>query len=288
MNGSVEAIVARAGITQPPSDNRRILILVGGGGTAGIFSAGALHALSELKLSNAFDIALGVSSGAVNLGFFLGRKTDVLKKLYTEKFANAISLIRFWNPYDLQSIRETIYDNLPVREINKSRTCFNVGATSVKDGRAVLLNAKSEVAAIIASSSPPLSSGSSITIGGNDYFDGEIASPLIFDGLMNMAPTHVLAILNRPNNNVESGISTFRFNLMSFYLSYITPALAHKFTNWKNIYGHELALLNNLSKKIPTTIISPEKSLSEFCNNPDTLEEVYWSGFNSTNKIFSR
>lgn len=269
----------------------RLLLLIGGGGMASIYSAGVLTALEALGLTKAFDIILGVSAGAINSAFFCSGQTQLLSDLYCKDFVNCVNAYKPWNFYDINAVQAFIRSKLDLSKTMNSRASLYVSATNIESGQGELLNVKdgNMVERIMASSTPAVGWNSFVQVGDKKYMDGEIALPLpMAEAYKLFLPTHVLIILNRPNTQTHPSLPAWLKNIGEIFMKWYNPILSPCYSNWSSNYIASLACVESLAQKIPIGVISPAKGISELCFDRGELNETFSSAVLSTLDIFTK
>src|SRR5579884_4151607 len=72
----------------PPTDGRKVGLIVEGGAMRGVISCASLMALEELGLTDVFDEVYGASAGAVNAAYFLAGQAAYATSIYYQKINN--------------------------------------------------------------------------------------------------------------------------------------------------------------------------------------------------------
>ncbi len=91
----LRAVLARRGKKIPVDDGRKISLVVFGGAMSAVRGTGALNALAELELTNAFDAVYSFSAGFANAAYFLAGEAPQSTKVYTRELTGR----RFINPF---------------------------------------------------------------------------------------------------------------------------------------------------------------------------------------------
>src|SRR6478736_2956717 len=94
--GLLKERVAQAQRSIPPSDGRKIGLIVEGGAMWGVISCAALMGLEELGMTGVFDEVYGASAGAVNAAYFLAGQAAYATTIYYQKINNTWFIRRFW------------------------------------------------------------------------------------------------------------------------------------------------------------------------------------------------
>ncbi len=184
----------------------RPLLLVLPGGMRGTCGAGAMVALHELGLADAFDTVVGVSTGGPIGAYFLSGRDQAIQgaSLYYTVCATPafINLRRLRRVMDLDVLLAAMRQGskaIDVDAICQSPTAFWVGATRT-DGTPDLMNAKKAkpdiFAAIQASMTIPGVSGGPVFVDGQAYYDGGLNPFPIREVVAKFRPTDILVLPN--------------------------------------------------------------------------------------------
>ena len=77
-----------------PRDNKKIALVIEGGGMRGVYSGGGAVALSHLGLAGTFDAVYATSAGVMNAAYFLSQQPLLGIRVYYEDLASR----RFYSP----------------------------------------------------------------------------------------------------------------------------------------------------------------------------------------------
>lgn len=183
-------------------------LVVEGGGMRGVLSGGALVAMEELGLTEAFDEVYGESAGAINGSYFVAGQAALGCRIYLEDIPNS----RFIDPFRLHRVLDMdfLIDEVmakakpldPTRVV-ASRSRLFVSLTNAADGtgrivdvreaKAPLLRVLKASAAII-----PLYNRA-VEVDGGWYVDGGISDPIPVRRAIGSGCTHILVLLTRPH-----------------------------------------------------------------------------------------
>lgn len=189
------------------SADTKLGLVVEGGGMRGVLSGGALVAMEELGLTEAFDEVYGESAGAINGSYFVAGQAALGCRIYLEDIPNS----RFIDPLRLHRILDMdfLIDEViakakpldPTRVVG-SRSRLLVSLTNAADGtgrvidvgeaKAPLLRILKATAAII------LFYNRAVEVDGGWYVDGGIADPIPVRNAIATGCSHILVLLTRP------------------------------------------------------------------------------------------
>jgi len=192
----------------------RTLIVVSSGVMRGVCGGAHAIALDKFGLTNAFDVAVGVSTGAPMLGFFLAGQIQQCLSIYWDeaagdKFINPRRIYRRGRPIaDTDYLCGVFRQKMDQEAVLRSRTRFYAGATCVHTGQAHLLNVKQAtpdpVEAMHASCAMPRLCGRTVTVGGVECVDGAVSSNMpIRESVDAFEPTDILVLANCPRDEKE-------------------------------------------------------------------------------------
>lgn len=269
----------------------KILLLVCGGGMSSIYSAGILAGLESLNLADAFDVIVGVSAGSINSAFFCAKQAQSLLNLYINNFVNCVNPYQPWKFFDIQTVEKSIRDRLNQNKVTSSKTQIFSLTTNITNGQSQLFNIKNDdmIKYIMASATPAVGWSSSVQIGGENFLDGEISSPLpIKEVYESCLPTHILIILNRPLGQTHPSLPIWLKNIGEIFLSIYNPKLRSCYINWESNYAYSLICVESLAQKIPIGIISPAVAVSELCRDINILNQTFNLALSSVLDIFKK
>ncbi len=270
----------------------RIVLFVGGGALSAVYSAGVLRALEVLGFTELFDVVVSLSAGTVNSAYFLAGQAYILPEIYMDLSSSQfVNVFRFSKIFDFDCAEDMLRRRLSIESMISNKTAFYAGATSISDGRGEFLNVKSnglEWNTIKASAIPPLTFNSAITIGNCGYVDGEIGFPFPVKELVErFEPTHLLMVVNRPYDQHGPMMPLLEKLLMMTSLCIHAPRLWRNFFEWEDKSRSALAYAENvLSNSLHIGVLSPSQGISEACKDPQLLDDVMYSAFSDTKRLF--
>ena len=260
------------------------LVLVGGG-MRGLFSAGVLDALLELKELSVNGI-VGVSSGALfGVNYVSKQKERAVR--YNKKYAddkrymglhswittgNAVNKdFAFYElPYKLD-----VFDN---EAFKKAETDFYVVMTNVESGKAeyvLIKDAFAQMEYLRATSALPFAS-KIIEINGKKYLDGGISDSIPIDFCESLGYDKIIAVLTRPEGTYKEDKLGFLYKLV--YRKY--PNLVNSLLNMATDYEKVLAKIKDLENKGKIFVVRPPEVLKigRLEKNRDKIQRVYDTG----------
>ena len=266
----------------------KIGLVLEGGGMRGLFSAGVLDALLELKELSVNGI-VGVSSGALfGVNYVSKQKERAVR--YNKKYAddkrymglhswittgNAVNKdFAFYElPYKLD-----VFDN---ETFKKAETDFYVVMTNVESGKpeyVLIEDAFAQMEYLRATSALPFAS-KIIEINGKKYLDGGISDSIPIDFCESLGYDKIIAVLTRPEGTYKEDKLGFLYKLV--YRKY--PNLVNSLLNMATDYEKVLAKIKDLENKGKIFVVRPPEVLKigRLEKNRDKIQKVYDTGLNT-------
>ena len=263
----------------------KIGLVLEGGGMRGLFSAGVLDALLELKELSVNGI-VGVSSGALfGVNYVSKQKERAVR--YNKKYAddkrymglhswittgNAVNKdFAFYElPYKLD-----VFDN---ETFKKAKTDFYVVMTNVESGKpeyVLIEDAFAQMEYLRATSALPFAS-KIIEINGKKYLDGGISDSIPIDFCESLGYDKIIAVLTRPEGTYKEDKLGFLYKLV--YRKY--PNLVNSLLNMATDYEKVLAKIKDLENKGKIFVVRPSEVLKigRLEKNRDKIQRVYDTG----------
>jgi len=266
----------------------KIGLVLEGGGMRGLFSAGVLDALLELKELSVNGI-VGVSSGALfGVNYVSKQKERAVR--YNKKYVddkrymglhswittgNAVNKdFAFYElPYKLD-----VFDN---ETFKKAETDFYVVMTNVESGKpeyVLIEDAFAQMEYLRATSALPFAS-KIIEINGKKYLDGGISDSIPIDFCESLGYDKIIAVLTRPEGTYKEDKLGFLYKLV--YRKY--PNLVNSLLNMATDYEKVLAKIKDLENKGKIFVVRPPEVLKigRLEKNRDKIQKVYDTGLNT-------
>ena len=266
----------------------KIGLVLEGGGMRGLFSAGVLDALLELKELSVNGI-VGVSSGALfGVNYVSKQKERAVR--YNKKYAddkrymglhswittgNAVNKdFAFYElPYKLD-----VFDN---ETFKKAETDFYVVMTNVESGKpeyVLIEDAFAQMEYLRATSALPFAS-KIIEINGKKYLDGGISDSIPIDFCESLGYDKIIAVLTRPEGTYKEDKLGFLYKLV--YRKY--PNLVKSLLNMATDYEKVLTKIKDLENKGKIFVVRPPEVLKigRLEKNRDKIQKVYDTGLNT-------
>ncbi|MGW0181094.1 patatin-like phospholipase family protein [Nocardia sp. NPDC003345] len=192
------------------SDSHRLVLVVEGGGSRGVYSSGMVHALEELGLARVFDAVYGTSAGAINAAWLLCGRAGRGMKAWTDaaimrRAIDPTRMLRGRPAFDLQYLVHKVYDGLHPMDfpaILANETTFHPIATDIHTGLPVdlhpyIVDKATLQTALRASSGLPLLAGPPVALAGRRYFDGGLSETVPVRTALRAGATHALVLRTR-------------------------------------------------------------------------------------------
>ena len=266
----------------------KIGLVLEGGGMRGLFSAGVLDALLDLKELSVNGI-VGVSSGALfGVNYVSKQKERAVR--YNKKYAddkrymglhswittgNAVNKdFAFYElPYKLD-----VFDN---ETFKKAETDFYVVMTNVESGKpeyVLIEDAFAQMEYLRATSALPFAS-KIIEINGKKYLDGGISDSIPIDFCESLGYDKIIAVLTRPEGTYKEDKLGFLYKLV--YRKY--PNLVNSLLNMATDYEKVLVKIKDLENKGKIFVVRPPEVLKigRLEKNRDKIQKVYDTGLNT-------
>lgn len=192
------------------TDGNRLVLVVEGGGSRGVYSSGMVSALEELGLSSVFDAVYGTSAGAINGAWLLGGRAVSGMRSWTDpvimrRAIDPSRMLRGRPAFDLRYLVHQVYDgiegmNFPA--ILANPTTFHPIATDIRTGRAVdlhpqIIDKRTLMRALRASAGLPILAGPPVPLGDAHYFDGGLSETVPIRTAVSAGATHALVLRTR-------------------------------------------------------------------------------------------
>lgn len=269
-------------------------LILEGGGTRGVFSAGVLDYLMEKKVE--FPYVIGVSAGACNAVNYVAQQIGRTKEctidyLRESSYLGIKYLIKKHSLFDM----DLIFDILPNSEIpfdyktffESDKTCI-LTATNCLNGKPVYLSEtkskKRLMAACRASSSLPLVS-TLVTIDEIPMLDGGMADSIPIKKAFKDGCNKAVIILTRNKGYIKK--VTPKTNRVSRIVYKAYPNLVRAIINRPEKYNRTIEYIEKLEAAGKVYVIRPEVPVVKQAEtNPDILLNFYNHGYELAKRIY--
>jgi predicted patatin/cPLA2 family phospholipase len=218
-------------------DGHRVALVLEGGGMRGVVSAGMTAAIERLGLTDAFDLAVGASAGALNAAALLAG----VARGGAAAYGGALSGPAFINPSRLLLGRPAVDVGFVLGHSGEGldagrheRTlaspielrCVAVDVATAGIVEFSDMRTREDLwAALLATSRMPWVGGRPVRINGRRYLDGGLADAIPLDRALAAGATHALVLQTRPQGVPRSSGSRLADRLIERHLRGLNPAL---------------------------------------------------------------
>jgi predicted patatin/cPLA2 family phospholipase len=198
-------------------DDARLVLLIEGGSSRGVYSSGMTVAIERLGLLPLFDAVYGSSAGALNGAWLLcERAGSTIHAWWTPEIMRGTidvrRALRRQPVVDTRFLVHTVYTSLmPMgfEEILASPVEFHPLATDAESGRSVDLrptirDQASLQAALRASTAMPVLAGEPVDIGGRRFVDAGVSEAVPVRTALADGATHIVALRTRRTDETSS------------------------------------------------------------------------------------
>jgi predicted patatin/cPLA2 family phospholipase len=223
----------------PPSrsDGARVALVIEGGAMRGIVSCAMAGELERAGFTDAFDLVVGTSAGALNGAALLAGVAEGCTRAYAEdftsrRFIDARRLLVGRPAVDVAWSMDFACDYLDAdrhRRTLESPIALHCLAVDVDTADAVDLTGFSTLeeqrSALLASSRMPYVGGGPVALGGRRYLDGGLIEPIPVTPALAAGATHLLVLQTRPEGVPRSHPGKVVDRLIERRLRALNPAL---------------------------------------------------------------
>ncbi|MCP4368879.1 MAG: patatin family protein [Deltaproteobacteria bacterium] len=256
------------------SSERKIGLIVEGGGMRGVLSAGSLLAIDLMGFRGVFDQVYATSAGGVNAAYFLSGQGKLGISVYFEDINNS----KFINFYRISKIVDIdyVYDYVvtKVKPLDQSaiyncKTDFFLSATDCEMGKSTLFDVKNMDTPVNkllkASSALPVFYNRTIRINNNHYIDGGLAQTIPINEAIENGCTDILVLLTKLPDRYKHSPPLW-MKLLFYFM------IGRKFPKLQSIYGNNYEKENEDKKKVIfVNKIDKEINIATICPSVDEL-----------------
>ena len=266
----------------------KIGLVLEGGGMRGLFSAGVLDTLLDLKELNVNGI-VAVSSGALfGVNYVSKQKERAVR--YNKKYADDKRYMGLysWITTGNAVNKDFAYYELPFKldvfdneKFKEADTDFYVVMTDVESGKpeyVLIEDAFAQMEYLRATSALPFAS-KIIEINGKKYLDGGISDSIPIDFCENLGYDKIIAVLTRPEGTYKEDKLGFLYKLV--YRKY--PNLVNSLLNMATDYEKVLTKIKDLENKGKIFVVRPPEVLKigRLEKDRNKIQKVYDTGLNT-------
>lgn len=260
-------------------------LVLEGGGTRAIYSAGVLDALLENEIS--FPYVIGVSAGTCTGASFLGK----CKRRYHDLTVNYVNDKRYMGVGNMLKTGEFLgsdwifgelsYDIFPLDydEFEKSNAVFCCVVANAKTGKAEYLYPKTlrprGCPEIRASCSMPLVT-KGVEIGGELYFDGGLVNSIPLERAIDDGCEKCVVVLTQHKGFQKKAVNPKMTKLLRKY-----PQMAKAMETRHDMYNKQLEYVKEMEERGLALVIQPHAPLNcpTLEKNVEKLESIYQLGY---------
>lgn len=200
----------RAGISI--EDNRKIALVIEGGGMRAVYSAAGATALAQLGFSGLFDEVYATSAGVMNASYFIANQALLGMSVYFENCATRsfFNPARFWKVIDVDYIVDkvaAVEKRLDVDAVKRSVTRLLVAACDYRTGAPLLIDTKTTETPMWevfrAAMAIPVFYNRTVQVDGRACVDCGTILPFPLTEAINRGCTDILVLLTRPSSFEE-------------------------------------------------------------------------------------
>lgn len=260
-------------------------LVLEGGGTRAIYSAGVLDALLENEIS--FPYVIGVSAGSCTGASFLGK----CKRRYHDLTINYVNDKRYMGVGNMLKTGEFLgsewifgelsYDILPLDydEFEKSNAVFCCVVANAKTGKTEYFYPKTlrprGCPEIRASCSMPLVT-KGVEIGGELYFDGGLLNSIPLEKALDDGCEKCVVVLTQHKGFQKKAVNPKMTKLIKKY-----PQMAKAMETRHEMYNKQLEYVKEMEERGLALVIQPHTPLNcpTLEKNVEKLESIYQLGY---------
>lgn len=269
-------------------------LVLEGGGTRGIYTAGILDVFLENDIS--FDGVIGVSAGAIHGCSFVskqkGRSIRYYKKYCNDpRFMSFRSLIRTGDFIGAEFCYHELPEKLDVYDNDaflSSDTKFYATCTNLETGEAehcYLTDMFEQIDYLRASASLPYFS-KIVNIDGKKYLDGGCSDSVPVEAFQKMGYEKNVVVLTRPAGYTKKPEHPALASLVYRKYPHFVKALNNRHAN----YNENMKQIEKMEKEGKILVIRPEAPLKigRLENNPEKTQEIYDIGYQDGLKMIDK
>jgi predicted patatin/cPLA2 family phospholipase len=247
-------------------DPHSVALVIEGGGMRGVVSAGMVAALERLGLSDAFDLVIGSSAGALNGAGLLGGVAADGPGVYagplaSKEFINPARLLIGRPAVDLKFLLGYAAANFGhdagpgAIERLAPLICVAVDVESAAPVSFSHFTTQQQLwQAMMATMRMPLFGGRPVEIDGRRYIDGALAAPVPLATALEAGATHVLVLQTRPYGEPRTTNSRLAERLIERHLRGINPTLERM---WRERADDYEVLMDDIARRSTTPDAQP-------------------------------
>lgn len=274
-------------------------LVLEGGGSRGIYTAGVLEVLHQEKLG--FNYVIGTSMGACNGSSFVSNqpkrnKRVIVDYINDERYFNYSGLIKRDIPvFGMDFLFDTIpneLDPFDYKAFTKSPITFKAVATDLYTGEAAYfskseMESKNEIMMMIKASSSLPGLTLPVDFKGSKYLDGGVTDSIPVEKAIADGSDKIVVVLTRDASYNKKPLKGKFLQKIKFREH---PKFLEALFNRHNEYNETLDLIEKLENEEKIFVIRPSEpiNISKFEKNINTFDKIFELGKNDVkNKLQS-
>jgi len=294
----VKALHAKRDLLQSGADHMHVrpLLIICGGVMKGIFGGAAVVTLHKMGYGSAFDVVVGLSTGAPTAAYFLAGQQVVGTRIYSEEccskqFINPWRITRMCDVSYLMSVfRDSPEKRLERHTVLNHRSQLHIGVTEYSSARQqffVPVDTDSLFTLMEASMTMPGVCPKPVLYKGEQWVDGSYSDPLPIEYLIAIhRPTHVLIVANR--ECVQMGTTPLWEQALyeTVFRSRLSPSLRRTARARGALMSERFSWVRTQSRT-PILVGWGDDSIQSFTRNPTLLRAAAERSVESWSKLLS-
>lgn len=243
---------------------RKIGLMLPGGGMSGVFSGGVVQVFEEMGLADCFDYIYGYSAGAFSAAYMLSKRTKLGTSIYWKDLCG----FKFIKPWKLKNSMNMKYfcdevvrekKKLDLKKIKSSNTILKVFVTNTETGKTEYFTNKDDVDFITllkASCSFP-GFTNPVEINGNKYVDGNAIKLTTIDEAIEDGCTDLIIVPTLPKDYYIPKVSII-YSISGILCFSYGKEFRKKYQEQARNYNNDLKRFYDKADKINVYVIAPD------------------------------
>lgn len=264
---------------------RKIGLLLPGGGMNGVFSGGVMQVLERHGFSNVFDVIYGYSSGAATGAYLLSGNTQEGSSIYSQDLCG-LAFFQPWRPYNwmnMEYFEDVIRRKKPLHEqrVKESKTLLKLRVTEIITGKTSFITNRDNIDIFKAISASCAFPGFTppVELNGKLYCDGGVTEFVTINHMIRDGCTDILAIPTVPVLHRRPIFDPVHVTSRLFLRGY-GDGFRKKFSRMKESYNAYLDHLfgDDIPDGINVYVLPPDYHVSPMATNAKKLREYELHG----------
>lgn len=270
----------------------KIAVVDVGGGMRDCYGAGIFDYLLDEGIT--FDLGVGVSAGANNIGTFMAGQRGRMKRFYQvypnrREYMGLGCYLKYGNFLNMKYI----FDELPsadgedpfdVDSFERNPMDFYVVATEAESGEARHFHFKKYNADVLKASCCLPVVNKAVFLEGVPYYDGGLSDPIPYEKAFSLGAEKVVVILTRPESYIRDPKKDVRF---AHILSRKYPEAGKALLRRAEIYNTQLEGMKKYEKEGRILCLSPDDTcgVTTLSHKSEDVERLYQKGYRDAFKV---